>query len=180
MLVSPLKKPYHKKIYFGVTSCSPPIHGSSTDQIRSHARQYLLREKRPEFSGRDPKPRISSNFRQKMPNLTDAERPRSFARPCLFTASRRTATGDCCLPYGRATPPKSTGLQQDQMQTCVVAPMATPTTNRILQKQQPVEILYAESGPAEPRRRTLRTNHRVYPLINSPEYRRNVARMKDT
>jgi hypothetical protein len=38
-------------------------------------------------------------------------------------------------------PTKSTGLQQDQMQACVVAPMATPTTNRILQKQQPLEIL---------------------------------------
>jgi hypothetical protein len=61
-----------------------------------------------------------------------------------------------------------------------IAPMATPTTNRILQNQQPLEILRTESGPAEPRRRTLRTNHRVYPLTNSPEYRRNVARMKDT
>jgi hypothetical protein len=39
-------------------------------------------------------------------------------------------------------PPKPEGLQQDQTQTCVVAPMATPTTNRILQKQQPLEILY--------------------------------------
>jgi hypothetical protein len=81
------------------------------------------------------------------------------------------------LSQGYASP-KSTGLQQDQMQTCAVAPMATPTTNRILQKQQPLEILYTESGRAEPRRRTLRTNHGFTPL-SSPKYRRNVAPMKD-
>jgi hypothetical protein len=65
--VFPLKKPYHKKIYFGVTSCSPPMRGSYTDQIRSHARQYLLRERQPGFLDRDPKPRSSSNVRQRFP-----------------------------------------------------------------------------------------------------------------
>jgi hypothetical protein len=85
MPVSPLKKPYHKKIYFGVTSGSPwdpwLIYGFRALQIRSHARQYLLPRSSRRFWAETRNLQSAATFRRGSPNLTDAEPGESFARP---------------------------------------------------------------------------------------------------
>jgi hypothetical protein len=85
----PLKRPYHKKIYFGVTSHLISnvltIHGPAGFRSVSCAPILALAEAAGVFG---PRPETSNRRshlrRRRMPNLTDVEQPKSFVQPCLL------------------------------------------------------------------------------------------------